>query len=121
MKAAKILLVHSDSENRLLLQSSLNEAGHQIVTACSGLQAIKKLSNCRFDLVVTDISIGEFDGWRLTRIIRSGIYSTESTVPIIVVTQKWCERITEITAREFGINYTLALEDHQKLANIIKT
>ncbi len=117
----QLLIVNSNPEIRSQLQACLTDTCLSLATVDSGLAAIKFLRNKAVDLIITDINIGEFDGWRLTRLIRSGIYKTESTVPIIIVTDSWCERITEITAREFGINYLLPFEKHLQLPELVQT
>lgn len=110
-----ILLVNSIDEDRAQLRQLLEPLNVTISEAVSGLKAVEQLQKGRFDLVVTAIAIGEFDSWRLARFIRSGIYQGGRTLPIIIVTRSWCERITEITAREFGINQLLSFDDRARL------
>lgn len=115
----EILVVNQDAAARGALLTSLQATGRKVIAVDSGLAAVKVLQTTAIQLVITDIDTGEFDGWRLARIIRSGIYKCKSTVPIIVVTRSWCERITEITAREFGINHLLPFEHLFKLPSLV--
>ncbi len=122
----QILLVQSSPKIRAFLRETLEHSGYTCITeADSGLAAVRVLSSNAIDLVITDIEIGELDGWKLTRMIRSGIYKCAATIPIIVVTQTWCERIAEITGREFGISQLLHFEDQallpQKVQAALKT
>ncbi len=117
----EILVVNQDALARGALLKALKATGRTVVAAESGLAAIKVLQTTPVQLVITDIDTGHFDGWRLARIIRSGIYRCNANVPIIVVTKSWCERITEITAREFGINHLLPFEHLFKLPSLVST
>jgi PAS domain S-box-containing protein len=117
-KLPHILLVHSSPEDRRVLCESLEPVAARLTVVATGLEAIEALHHSAVDLLITDINIGEFDCWRLARIIRSGIYLSKATLPIIIITRIWCERITEITARDFDINHLLAFDHHQQLAQL---
>ena len=119
-KLPHILLIHSDLNDRQLLRKCLDPISAKITVVASGLEAIDVLHHSTVDLLITDINIGEFDCWRLARIIRSGIYHSEANLPIIIITRIWCERITEITARDFDINHLISFDHHQQLAQLAK-
>lgn len=120
-KLHHILLVNSVDSDRAELLRLLEPVSRQVTAVSSGLEAVDALQNASFDLVVTAIAIGEFDSWRLARFIRSGIYQGGRTLPIIIVTRSWCERITEITARDFGINQLLSFEDRDRLPDAVRS
>lgn len=106
-----ILLVNGDDEVRSKIRATLNSAGFtQISEASSGREAVKYLREETLDLMITDIEIGDLDGWRLSRMIRSDVYKCDSNLPIIVVTKTWCERIAEVTGREFSVNALLCID-----------
>ncbi|MCK4691746.1 MAG: response regulator, partial [Desulfuromonadales bacterium] len=117
---AEILIVNCDAVLRGAIRESLSGSGHGVVEVDSGLAALKILQSVAVKLVVMDISIGELDGWRLARIIRSGIYRCERDIPIILVTNSWCERITQITAREFGVNHLLSSGSLERLPQLVE-
>ncbi len=117
--APEILIVNQDPLARGALLKALKATGRTVIAAESGAAAIQILQTTAIQLVITDIDTGNFDGWRLARIIRSGIYRCGASIPIIVVTKSWCERITEITAREFGINHLLPFEHLFKLPSLV--
>ena len=120
MKTSQLLLINSRSEDRKFLRQVLDPMGLEITEVASGLDAVEELQRTDFDLVVTAIDIGEFDSWRLARFIRSGICRGGRNLPIIIVAPAWCERITEITAREFGINQLLNFEDRDQLPALVR-
>jgi PAS domain S-box-containing protein len=119
IKRPHLLLINANIEDRQQLRQLLDPMDLQISEVASGQDAVDILQSAVVDLVVTDIDIGPFDGWRLTRIIRSGIYQSGKSIPIIVVTKIWCERITEITARDFGVNQLLSFESCEKLPELV--
>ncbi len=116
----QILVVNQDLAARNALLKSLDATGRRVLAVETGLEAIKVLQGTEVELIITDINTGQFDGWRLARIIRSGVLRCKSSVPIIVVTKSWCERITEITAREFGINHLLPFEHLLNLPSLVR-
>ncbi|MEJ2200250.1 MAG: response regulator, partial [Desulfuromonadaceae bacterium] len=106
-----ILLVHGDSDSRQQIKKTLFAAGHSRITeADNGRSAVRALRNEAVDLLITDIAIPPLDGWRLGRMVRSGIFRCRSSIPLIIVATTWCERIAETTAREFGINMVIPFE-----------
>ena len=111
-----ILLVNNDPDARQTLKHTLNQAGFLRVTeAEDGRAAVTVLRNEPIDLLVTDVDIAPLDGWRLGRMVRSGIFRCHSSIPLIIVATTWCERIAETTAREFGINAVIPFEKHGQL------
>lgn len=67
----KILGVDDNKENRYLLEKLLGGYGHEVVTACNGREAMEKLRENGFDLVISDILMPEIDGYQLCHIIKT--------------------------------------------------
>jgi PAS domain S-box-containing protein len=68
--AASILVVDDDERVRTALAGMLSSAGHRTVQAVSGPDALEKMRSDRFDLVFTDLSMPEMDGWAVAGEIR---------------------------------------------------
>lgn len=60
---AKILVVDDDLEIADLCQSILQAAGHEVTTAVSHKQFINFLNRQEYDLLISDISMPEMDGF----------------------------------------------------------
>jgi CheY-like chemotaxis protein len=78
---ATILVVDDDAKVRTVLTRMLRSAGHSVVGASDGRQALEVAGAELFDLVVTDILMPEVEG--LETITR--LQSSSPQVPIIAI------------------------------------
>ena len=114
--SSSILVVNSQLQTQEKISLCLNKVGFTNVTLVNtAKKAIQCLRQCNIDLLVSDIEIDDLDGWRLSRLVRSGALECAHDLPVILVSSTWCERIAEVTAREFGINELISLVDLHKL------
>jgi chemotaxis protein histidine kinase CheA/ActR/RegA family two-component response regulator len=67
----KVLVVDDSITSRTLLKNILSSAGYAIETAIDGEDGWSKLTQGRFDVVVTDVEMPRLTGFELTRRIRS--------------------------------------------------
>ncbi|GAB3378263.1 response regulator [Spongiibacter taiwanensis] len=81
---ASILAVDDSPSMRQLVAMTLRRAGHDVVLAEDGLDAIRVASDQDVDLVITDVHMPQMDGIRLIRELR-GMPSYRFT-PILVLT-----------------------------------
>jgi two-component system, cell cycle response regulator CpdR len=60
----RILLTEDDDSVRAFVSRALELDGHQVETACHGLEALERLTECDggFDLLVTDVKMPIMDG-----------------------------------------------------------
>jgi len=80
----RILLAEDNEINRRLACTILREAGHDVVTAVDGGEALQRLEEQPFDLVLMDIQMPEVDGVETTKAIRGD--DRWSELPIIAMT-----------------------------------
>ena len=83
----KRILVVDDSVTmrQLMKMVLLKHLACEIVEAQDGLDALGRLKEGRFDLVVTDVNMPRMDGLGLVQAIRNAL---NSPIPIVIVTTK---------------------------------
>lgn len=69
-KNKQILIVDDEENVRRLLLKVLSKEGYQVETAGNGQEALEKLNETRFDLVIMDIRMPIMDGMEAFHIIR---------------------------------------------------
>lgn len=68
---ARILLVDDDPSVLALEKLTLAEAGYDILTASDARSALQTLRFYDVDLVITDVSMPDIDGFRMVHMMRS--------------------------------------------------
>ncbi|MBF0182120.1 MAG: response regulator [Magnetococcales bacterium] len=66
----RILLAEDVEENRMLIAAYLAKSGHELVMVSNGAQAVERVEEERFDVVLMDIQMPVEDGYSATRRIR---------------------------------------------------
>ena len=68
----RILVVDDEKIKRITLADDLAAQGHEVAMAGDGDEALEKLSQGRFDVVVTDLKMPKLDGIELLKRIKQG-------------------------------------------------
>ncbi len=119
-KSKQLLLLNTDLEHLAVLEQLLcNGTSYTIIIASKVKDAIQILKSQQIDFVISNIHLDGFDGWRLARMIRSGVLKCSAETPFVIVANTWCEHIANATAREFGINRLVPYQEHDKLLEIV--
>ena len=79
-----VWVVDDDVSIRLLLSHILTAAGHRVVCAASGDEALRLLERATPDLMIVDLLMPGISGWDLLEFMRE--HPRLSTVPVIVLT-----------------------------------
>ena len=72
--APAILIVEDDPNLRLVLTDNLEEAGYRLVAVGRGVDALMKVGQQTFDLIILDIMLPDQDGYSLCKRIRDEGY-----------------------------------------------
>ena len=68
---AMILVADDSASMRQMVEFTLKEAGHQVVVAEDGAEALKLAKGMTADLVITDVNMPNMDGITLIRELRA--------------------------------------------------
>jgi two-component system, chemotaxis family, chemotaxis protein CheY len=87
LKSKKVLVVDDQKSMRGLVRFALLQMGMETVDGAeSGEEAIKKLTQVRYDLVITDLHMGGISGLGLLKAIRS--HPVLRGTPVIMATSE---------------------------------
>ena len=90
MSAGRILVVDDEPQIRRVMRTTLTANGYEVSDARSGEEAIEKLDNEKFDLVLLDVNMPGMTGLEACRIIRRG--QSMPDVAIIMLTVRSSEQ-----------------------------
>ncbi|MEO8496201.1 MAG: response regulator, partial [Planctomycetota bacterium] len=88
VKKHRLLVVDDSVTYRVFLQGILDAAGFDVETASDGQNALNKLRESRFDLVVSDVDMPALDGFQLAQEIRKSRNKEFAMTPIVLVTAR---------------------------------
>ncbi|ALQ06929.1 MULTISPECIES: EAL domain-containing protein [Pseudoalteromonas] len=122
----KLLILNASRAERLTIRATLESLNvFAFIEVQDSQQALKLLKQQPVDIIITGLNVGKIDGWRFSRMIRSGLLKTPKNTPILLIPPIYCERIAETTARSYGIDAVLPFEQQdmlpQVLANVLST
>jgi signal transduction histidine kinase len=101
-----ILLVDDRAENLLTLETVLKEPRYELVRASSGQEALEKLAQREYALVLLDVQMPDMDGFETARRIK--LYPASRQPPIIFITAVNKELVHVFRGYKFGaIDYVL--------------
>ena len=84
-----ILVVEDDTAMRELLRDQLRTAGHEVITARDGPEAVTRLSNFLVHGVVLDINLPGMDGFEVLKVIQG--MPTVAGLPVLVLSARHAE------------------------------
>jgi two-component system, response regulator, stage 0 sporulation protein F len=114
MKTVRILIVDDEENIRLLFKEELEEEGYEVVVAANGYEALDRLRESAFDLVVMDIKMPGMDGIQTLNEIKA----TNKDQPVIL-----CSAYGEFKqdlASWVSDGYVVKSADTQELKETIK-
>jgi two-component system, cell cycle sensor histidine kinase and response regulator CckA len=76
MGRRRVLVVDADEKNLALLQEVAHHLGHDVDGSSSALQALQKIANRDYDLIITDMHLPGMDGlylYQRLKVLRPGL------------------------------------------------
>jgi|GEM_PF-810295 len=86
LASVEVLLVEDNPTNLMVAEGMLTHLGVRYQTAENGAEALEKLRQSLFDLVLMDCQMPVMDGYQATKAIRSGLGGYNRNIPIIAMT-----------------------------------
>ena len=90
MSAGRILVVDDEPQIRRVMRTALTATGYEVSDARSGEEAVEKLGDERFDLILLDVNLPGMSGLEACRVIRRETLVPD--VPIIMLTVRDAEK-----------------------------
>jgi len=97
--AQRILAVDDEQDIIELLSYNLSREGFEVTTASDGEEALKKIGEKSFDLIILDLMMPGVQGMELCRILRND--PKTKNIPIIMLTAR-TEEVDRILGLEMG-------------------
>jgi CheY-like chemotaxis protein len=101
----RILVVDDDEMVLMALDELLKPEGYEVHTVGGGAEALQKLDESAYDLIMTDVIMPEMDGFELCRRIREKEKYRE--IPIVFLTAKTRDE-DRVRGLEAGANLFLS-------------
>ncbi|WP_052672250.1 CHASE domain-containing protein [Aliterella atlantica] len=82
----QVLVVDDEADARDLISIALSEYGAEVTTAASASEALEKITQSNFDVLVSDIGMPEEDGYTLMQKVRALNPAQKGKIPAIALT-----------------------------------
>ncbi|MFP4091276.1 MAG: PAS domain S-box protein [Cyclobacteriaceae bacterium] len=124
LRGLRVLYVEDVIPNQFLMEGLCDTWSVELDTALNGLEALEKVKNNQYDLILMDIQMPEMDGYETAGEIRKLQDPHYRNVPIFALSASISER-TQARIRETGMNDYIAKpinphDLHQKLSTVFK-
>ena len=87
-RGLRILVAEDNPVNRLLAVRLLEKRGHHVQVAGDGIEALEKLKQAEFDLVLMDVQMPVMGGFEATAAVREREKATGKHIPIVALTAR---------------------------------
>jgi DNA-binding response OmpR family regulator len=114
MEKNKVFIVDDDRDIVNLINDILTDEGYEVEKAYNAKEALEKINEDHFDLIIIDIMLPDIDGLEICRKIRDSI-----DVPIIFLTAK-SKSIDKVIGLEIGADdyITKPFDDNELAARV---
>ncbi|MES2265356.1 MAG: response regulator [Bacteroidota bacterium] len=95
LEGLNILIAEDNAVNSLLMVKLLSKWSINAAVAGNGVEAVKKLKEAAFDVILMDLHMPVMDGYQATQVIRRLKDKTKAQIPIIALTASVSYNINE--------------------------
>ncbi len=115
-----ILIVDDEEEIREILHEFVSHLGHTSITAVDGLDALEKLTDHHFDIVITDLKMPRMDGIELMKRIKADFEDVDVIAVTVYETEYNYTDVIGVGASDFIAKPFNANELEAKINRIIR-
>jgi PAS domain S-box-containing protein len=116
----RILSVDDNAENLYLMESMLRNSGYEVVSAHNGIEALQKLEQQSFDLIISDILMPQMDGFQLCHEVKN--HDGFKRIPFVFYTATYTDKKDEDLALSLGASrFIIKPTEPEKFMAIITT
>ncbi len=112
----KILIVDDERDIRRALEFVLTREGYAVETASDGLDAVYKIKNDNFALVITDLRMEGMDGFDVLK----KTHQTDSSIPVMIMTAYGSIESAVDAMKKGAVDYIVKPFMHEELKLTIK-
>jgi twitching motility two-component system response regulator PilH len=99
MTIKKVLVVDDSATDRQNLEIICASAGYAVITATSGIEAVKKANYEKPDAVLLDVVMGDMNGFQVCRALTCN--DATKHIPVVLVSSK-CEKTDPLWGEQQG-------------------
>ncbi len=111
-----VLIADDDHSLRIVLSAALEKAGYHTVKAKNGKEAIARVQQAEFDVILLDIFLGDADGLELI----ASIQELNPSAAIIVITGHGTTQTAIEAAKRRAYSYLTKPVDKDELLNLVE-
>ena len=111
---AKILIVDDEAQVRFTLAEVLGEAGHQVIAASGGAEALR-LADDELDAVISDLAMPGMDGLELLAALRQ----RDASLPVLLLTARGSERVAVQAMKAGAYDYLVKPFDIDEIVHAL--
>jgi two-component system response regulator AtoC len=115
MTGRPVLIVDDERAVRYALEQVLRAEGHEVLTAASGVDALKLLQNQDIELVITDLAMPGMNGLELMAHIKAH----DAAMPVVLITAHGSERVAVDAMRAGAYDYIPKPFDNDHVAAVV--
>jgi PAS domain S-box-containing protein len=116
----RILNVDDKADNLYLMESMLRGYGYEVVGALNGIEALQKLEDQQFDMIISDILMPKMDGFQLCREVKKN--DKLKKIPFVFYTATYTDKKDEDLALSLGASgFIIKPTEPEKFMEIITT
>ena len=78
----RVLIVDDEPKIREVLRELLTQNGHRVYEAADGLEAVERLTNAKFDLIISDFTMPRMGGLGILKFLRK----SNDRTPTLILT-----------------------------------